>query len=121
MIFFTVVVLSPLLSYDFSFHFSDQRQANASLVAQLPPSSPTIVFDHPIIGFDQPPNGNGALNPENGKNSQKGDQMQDKKDNTVNAEKEEKNKEKLSKNAMNKKAPHAPQSAKFIRYRRLGT
>ena len=34
--------------------FSDQRQANASLV--IGPSSPTIVFDHPIIGFDQQAN-----------------------------------------------------------------
>lgn len=40
--------------------FADQRQANASLVAQLPPSSssfPAQVFDHPIIGFDQQPKG----------------------------------------------------------------
>ena len=35
--------------------FSDQRQANASLVAPIA-SSPTIVFDHPIIGFDQQAN-----------------------------------------------------------------
>ena len=37
-----------------SLFVTDQRQANASLVAHLPTSSSTtLVFDHPIIGFDQ--------------------------------------------------------------------
>lgn len=67
-------------------------------MAQLPPSSPTIVFDHPIIGFDQHQQfGNASLNkkirPENtNKKTQKSQQKQ----------------ENLTTIEPPQKAPHAP-------------
>ena len=90
----------------YNFSISDQRQANASLVAHLPPSSPTNpVFDHPIIGIDQQ-TGNAPPSPKGLPEVDKKSEKEERKSQTNNPNQA---------NNLSKKPPHAPQNSKFIR------